>query len=548
MDIRILVAVGISVVLLGAAWLVMRARAARSARLDEQAQVASESDRVASERLSRLAATRREQEERAHEQEEEADPESETGELVSPEFAEQDQSDPPPAPAYEAEPYAPAETLEKTASEPEGPEQWSTLLVPQVPIDRDAPLRSWLGGRPHLPFGAEWPEADGKRYVFFAGICLADLDERMWHGEGPREGWMLVFLHPETNAPHLIHVATIGTGEDERPDAFAFDYSLFGPFGGFAADEPQGRRIPRCFAEWPVTLELQDETVKDGSGSAPTPGPDTFDFANPALHPVDEFAMLALLDAINDDFAAVSEARYSDNESVAAESRKAVDELRRKLTQALEAEKPDQDAAASLRAELSRTETQHNNFVSEVDTNTAAQAHLLQLAEMVRDHATKNGLKPAEIAQIMEGLAEVPVAARMRGGKDGDRRLKLVERPLTQVTAGDPHPGSSMIPVAIEHAKQAYTRRPDVLTDEQNAFWSQYLAAQARAPLGKIGGAPTGAGAELEQPQDVLLLELESARLVGWTFADGGRMRITLARSDLRSGAFDQARVDMSES
>lgn len=544
MDIRIIIAVGLSAAILALAWFLMRARGTKAARLEEEVRVNADSDRVASERLSRLAAARREQEERQAEadDDEPAELEAETDEAED-EYAPPALAEPDPEPEPEEEP--------EEGPEVAGPDGWTTVLRPQVLISPDAPRRSWLGGRPHLPQGTGWPEADGARLVFFAGLCLADLDERMWNGLGPREGWLLIFLHPRTHAPHCLHVPAIGTGEDERPETFAPGYELFNAHGGLAQDEARGSRVPRCFAEWPVKLDLYPERGENDhrsytAATGPKMAGEMLDFAKPALFPVDEFAAVAMLDAINDDFARLRTTRYADAEEGIAKGKEAVEALRRALAATLEAEQPDQQEAEKLRKQLSQAEELHNSFVSEVETNSAAEAHLQQLADMVRDHALKRGLKPTEIAQVMQGLSEVPVAWRTRAGKVGDEKITLTERPITQVSPGDPHPGSSLVAVATEHAKHAFTRRPEILTEPQQRFWTQRFAQEASRPLGKIGGWPVGYVSGFDGETEALLLELETSELVGWIFGDSDRLSLTLPREALRDGVFDTLSVKLS--
>lgn len=554
MDIRIILAVGLSAAVLLVAWLVMRARSAKSARLEDEAQEQSESDRVASERLARLAAARREDPEAQDGVEEEFDAdladaeEPLTGEvppIEEPAPAAPDEAGPEPDPSYGL--------AEATEPVPDiaGPDAWTAVLKAQVPINREAPLRSWLGGRPHLPFGTEWPEVDGARLVFFAGICLEDLGAEIWQGAGPREGWLLVFLHPETHAPHSLHVPSIGTGEDERPEAFRTGYELFSPYGGHPSNDARAARVPRCFAEWPVVIEKHPEVGEgeDRAYAAPTMAPqaaETMNFAEPALYPVDEFATLAMLDTITDDFTRLHATRYADAEQIIATGRNTVETLRRSLASVLEAEEPDQDKAETLRQELSQAEALHNAWVAEVETNSAAEAHLRELAEAVRAHATRNGLKPAEIAQIVQGLSEVPVAWRSRSGEVGNETITLSERPITEVSPGDLHPGSSMVAVATEHAKHAYSRRPEVLSDQQRAFWEQRFVRDAARPLGKIGGLPVGHVDDFDPQTEALVLELESSNLVGWTFGDTDRLVLTLPREALRDGAWDALKLHIS--
>lgn len=543
MDIRLILAVVITVVLLGALWFVLQRRKRQAAERDISAQQQEEqSDRIASERLQKLAAAHREmpqddgddeardEEEFLNEPEDGSIGDTATGDMHRAEILEM-------------------ETAETAA--PSGPDEgWAAILSPTVPIARVGLRRSWLGGRPHLPPGTPWPEHEGVRLIFYAGIDLSELPPAVWGGRGPRDGWLILFLNPVTNEPHCLHVNSIGSGEGERSNTLPADYAFFGPYGGLGQDGTGDAPIPRGFAEWPVAVEARrdtaepnpDQPAQDTLTSAAIPN---YDFADPALHPVDEAATLAMLDAIMADFARLRETRYADVEEEVEESGARVETLRRELAAVLEAEVPDQNEASDLRQKLAQAETSHNALVGEVDANMAAQTHLAQIVDMVRDHAGKNGLNPADIAQIMQGLAEVPVAWRERTADAGEETFVLNERPITQIAIGDQHPGVSMIAVAAEHAKHAYTRCPEIFSPDREAVWARIFASLSAA-VGKIGGMPHGNVEGFDPDEDILLLELESSPLVGWKFANAGRLSFVLGKSDLEQGAFDRLRASVS--
>lgn len=66
-------------------------------------------------------------------------------------------------------------------------------LVPMLPSSSKEDCTSWLGGRPKLPKGVEWPVIAGPPAQFLAQIDCAALPESLWQGAGPRRGSMVFF-------------------------------------------------------------------------------------------------------------------------------------------------------------------------------------------------------------------------------------------------------------------------------------------------------------------------------------------------------------------
>src|SRR3546814_12617454 len=69
-------------------------------------------------------------------------------------------------------------------------------LLPQIPPRDAISTNSWLGGRPRLAAGMEWPRIDDQPADFLAQIDCTDLPPDLWGGLGPPEGAPAFFLHP----------------------------------------------------------------------------------------------------------------------------------------------------------------------------------------------------------------------------------------------------------------------------------------------------------------------------------------------------------------
>lgn len=118
----------------------------------------------------------------------------------------------------------------------------------------------WIGGGPCLPQGAQWPQSDGAPAIFLAQIDLAALPGGLWHGYGPRDGWLRLFLGAD-GTPHLLRSALKGApapAEDTGP-------------------------------AWPLALAP--------APARPEPAP-PFDLTSPACQPVDLATARALIETL----------------------------------------------------------------------------------------------------------------------------------------------------------------------------------------------------------------------------------------------------------
>ena len=83
------------------------------------------------------------------------------------------------------------------------PQQERFALRPCWPQRR---TQSWVGGLPMLPADVEWPSHDGQPATFLAQLSLADLPDHLWHGIGPRSGWLVFWLGDRADRTVVLHV------------------------------------------------------------------------------------------------------------------------------------------------------------------------------------------------------------------------------------------------------------------------------------------------------------------------------------------------------
>ena len=106
---------------------------------------------------------------------------------------------------------------EPPTARPSAPPREVVRLRLYVPIPDGLPPRSWLGGNPRLPDPFVWPEGDGKPFQFVAQIDCSELPEGLWHGAGPRRGWLAFFVGARKGniAAQVVHAPTLGP-DDRR--------------------------------------------------------------------------------------------------------------------------------------------------------------------------------------------------------------------------------------------------------------------------------------------------------------------------------------------
>ncbi len=154
----------------------------------------------------------------------------------------------------------------------------SVVLRRQVPIRADEKPQSWFGGRPMMPDNVPWPKSISLEHPqrgeiplhFLAQISCAELPEELWGGLGPREGWLLFFIDPNTGdldgrteGCRVIHTRTLGSERQAPPELGpVHDGTYAGPHYGHL--EGTGE-VPNTWRRWPVDcVTVPNRVVRDG--------------------------------------------------------------------------------------------------------------------------------------------------------------------------------------------------------------------------------------------------------------------------------------------
>lgn len=406
-------------------------------------------------------------------------------------------------------------TLEALASEVE--EQARTIdrpvtdraavrLVPQNP-PRDAIFRkSWLGGRPHLPAGSEWPRVDGNDGDFLAQIACDELPPALWDGLGPRTGSLAFFANPDSGAVTALHIVGDGVPHDPpRPVGSAY----FHPYGVDAAD-----LMPlaiRAFPEWPVDIVAVAPDAADPRDAATIDAAALlaadYDIADPAFHPFDWPSMLALADIL--------------------ESRLAQQPL-------------DGSAPEDANDELVQT-------VAEADErNRDAVQRAAEIVAIIREGAEQGaGFSPPDATAVMAGLHAIRWTRvwTVADEESGEDQVETVSFPLTRHRPDGDLWVDAYRTILFDHAKHAWCRNPDTLSAPARAFFEPLWEAMAAAEMPSMGNFPSQHAVGFDDERDVVMIEFPAGGLMSRGLRSGGNLVLAIRKADLVAGHFSEMRA-----
>ncbi|WP_172670724.1 DUF1963 domain-containing protein [Labrenzia sp. DG1229] len=171
---------------------------------------------------------------------------------------------------FAPEPAAPIEVQETV----------SVVLRRQVPIRADESPRSWFGGSPMMPENVPWPRSLSRDHPqrgefplhFLAQLRCSDFPEDLWSGLGPREGWLLFFVDPNSSGPEgdgqgyrVLHTQALGVERALPQDlGTVHDGTFSGPNYGYLEETDE---IPKTWRRWPVDfVTVPNRLFEDENG------------------------------------------------------------------------------------------------------------------------------------------------------------------------------------------------------------------------------------------------------------------------------------------
>lgn len=373
--------------------------------------------------------------------------------------------------------------------------------------------RSYLGGRPALPPGMEWPRGPGGPCAFIGQIAMDEVPAELWGGIGPRHGRLLLF---EDTTPRFairaIHCPADGS-EREFPGPL-WEHS------GFAKNPPLRISVRLD----PYAPSLQEDRLPD---------PDA------AVAEADDWSWLPILsmDVFPDgqkrpryDFGILLELpeyRPVDWASFQILVSAMLDYARKMVSTRGGAGRQEDGAWAEARK---LTQAKAEEFVGELEAWHDRISRLEASAEAFADHADmllRKARKSAYGFYTVEpsgkvALRETPIfSGREKPAWLGRYAEQLSAYFLTRAAA---HPGQAAA--------------------SQHSFSASWLATAARE-TGRMGIMPVpfadGDGLEPASGDTrVLLIGLPRSRLLGWNWGGGYGLAVAIERADLDAGHFDK--------
>lgn len=427
-------------------------------------------------------------------------------------------SEPQPAAAID-----PAESvLESVVSEVEeeahrvekvSAEEVTLRLVPQIPPRDAISTNSWLGGRPRLPAGMEWPKIDDQPADFLAQINCADLPRDLWGGLGPRDGALAFFIHRRRFDMRILHLRD--TSMPATPPYTLNDpEGWFGPHGGLASGDLAPFAV-RAFPEWPVDLVAIGAGDADPRSEADPGEPGAalydrgYDIADPAFHPFDWGSMTAMV--------ALLEMR-----------------LDRLMTEAA----PPAGAEAEDIAEMKKRAA----------INHEARARAEEIIAIVHDSAARADFSASDATAVMAGLHAIHWVKAIRSvdPETGAEQIETITLPLTTHRADANLWVHDYQTILFDRAKHAWCANPDNLSAPARAFFEPWWRDLAAREMAAMGDEPFRHIHDYDEEREAVLLELPTSGLMSRRFGDGDNLVVTIDKADLAIGDFSKLRVQVS--
>ncbi len=431
-------------------------------------------------------------------------------------------SDFSPEPPTDSEPIAVEAILETMAAKVEreahrddgqDAEAVTLRLVPQIPPGDTILTTSWLGGRPRLPAGMDWPQIDGEPADFLAQIDCTQLPRDLWDGLGPRDGALAFFIHRRGYHMRVVHMRDTDAAV-APPLALDDPDGWFGPHGGLGFGDLAPFAV-RAFPEWPVDLvavrpgDADPRVDADANEPGATLYSRSYDIADPAFHPFDWGSMTAMV--------ALLEMR-----------------LDRLATDAV----PPPGATAEAIVEMERRAA----------INREARTRAAEIIAIVHDSAAKDAFLASDAAAVMTALHAVHWAKAVNSvdPETGAERVETITLPLTTHRADANLWVHDYQTILFDRAKHAWCANPDSLSAPARAFYEPLWRDLAAREMAAIGHEPFRYVHDFDEDRDAVLIELPTSGLMSRMFGDCDNLVVTIDKADLAVGDFSKLRVQVS--
>ena len=359
-------------------------------------------------------------------------------------------------------------------------------LVLEAPITSRPPTVGWLGGRPHLPKDVSWPNHGKHPCQFLGQVDCSALPPELWGGRGPRRGWLCFFLGKGgDDAAKVLHIPE--RGPERTPPPGVIKGILEGKYLHFGKEVPE--RFQRWEApRWPLRLKPREGRRIDNRG----PASRLYDKERPRVVAERQLDLTAPSHRPFDWFTAELALAYADARA-------------KRIAKARKSTGPWPDAGP-------------------------------ELTELLKDAANAAQTEAFSATWWDQAMARLDQLV--------DPQRSTEEEAVSYATPATTF-GSWMAPYALhlsEYASFVYaedpTRLPDPLRSHHEALW----AYDAALEQGQMGGLPTYVypSHPLELKGHIVLLEVPSSNLLGWSIGDIDVLAFTMRPDDLARGDFSR--------
>lgn len=377
------------------------------------------------------------------------------------------------------------------------------ILTPIVPIRFDE-ADSWFGGKPRLPKDFPWPEEDGRPFVFACQINLRNVPRGIWSGAGPREGWLVIFLHWDMPKAKVLHVRG-KLEERDSPGQISAQWARI-------YDTTRERARERYLPHWPIHIKESrqkqlDEIRTDIPSVRDGWDPINPDLADPGTQPFDALSLAALLDHLGE---------YLEDRV----KKLIYIHFWMKLRQPdLEWVQKNAMIASQTIIEFIQSRTilasSLHRFDQESVTSQLSKLSNLPTYELTYDHDDEEGFR----------------ILKYRTARLSDPSVLAKSSPLWW---------AQYIGRFYWMCINAYTKNPDTLSPAVRRHMEQVWTEQAGRFHGAMGHAPTGHMYEAYGPDSdtEVLLELPTSVMQGWIWGDCYSIVLLIERQALDQGDF----------
>jgi len=392
-------------------------------------------------------------------------------------------------------------------------EEVTLRLVPQIPPRDAISTNSWIGGRPHLPAGTNWPKIDDQPADFLAQINCADLPQHLWGGLGPRDGALAFFIHRRKYAVSVLHLHEPGLPV-APPFTLNDPEGWFAPYGRLGSGDLASYAV-RAFPEWPVDLVAVHPGEADPRSESDPAEPGAalydggYDIADPAFHPFDWGSMTMMVTLLE----------------------QRLDRLTAEAT-------PPPGAAAEHVSEMEQRAA----------INREARTRAEEIIAIIRDSAARADFSAADATAVMAGLHAIRWAKAIRSvdPETGAEQVETIILPLTTHRADANLWVHDYQTILFDRAKHAWCANPDNLSAPARALFEPWWQALAEREMAAMGHQPFRHLIDYDEERDAVLLELPTSGLMSRIFGDRDNLIVTIDRANLAVGDFSKVRAQVS--